>query len=77
MALLKVKLFMCTVCSYVYIGVGSSLEYSLVGVCLALGFGPPWCMTPLPSASEANALPAPLMLALLVLCPSDTFLLFH
>ena len=75
MALLKVKLFVCTVCSYV--GVGSSLEYGLVGVYLALRFGPPRCLTPLPSASEANGLPALLVLTLLVLCPSDTFLLFH
>lgn len=77
MALLKVKLFVCAVCSYVYTGIRSSLEYGLVGVCLALRFGPPRCLTPLPSACEANGLPALLVLVLLVLCPSDAFLLFH
>lgn len=39
MTLLKVKLFVCTVRSYVYVGMGSSLEYGLVGVYLAMWFG--------------------------------------
>lgn len=61
----------------VYLGIGSCLEYGLASVYYALCFGPPGCLTPVPSASEATGLPAPLVLMLLVLCPSDTSLLFH